>query len=175
MSTDNSLDISEMSLTEQAAYIVKTAEKFGVEQNFLFITTFKRYQVQINMLSKMEKSIQDEGLVVKKEYVKGRANVYSNPAVKDYNRTADSANGTLQKLLLIIRTLRADNPENTDDPLVRALNGMDGEGEDYDEADDIAELAEAQIAEDEELTTGAGSSKRGGDQRKASKKSTAKK
>lgn len=175
MSTDNSIDISEMSLTEQAQYIIKTAEKFGVEQNFLFITTFKRYQMQINILTKLERHIADGGLMVEKTYVKGKSNTYTNPAIKDYNRTADSANGTLQKLLLIIRTLRRDAAENADDPLVRLLNGEREEGDDYDddqeaidelEADNEARINE-EIASDQNLTAGAGTSKRGGDQRKA--------
>ena len=65
-------DISDMSLTDQAQYIVKTAEKFGIEQNFLFITTFKRYQTQINILSKLEQAMRDSGYFINKEYVKGR-------------------------------------------------------------------------------------------------------
>lgn len=161
------LDISEMSLTDQAQYIIKTAEKFGVEQNFLFITTFKRYQMQINILAKLERIIADGGLMVEKTYIKGKANTYTNPAVKDYNRTADSANGTLQKLLLIIRTLRRDAADNVDDPLVRLLNGEREEGDDFDDDQEAIDELEAEreaniqseIAQDEDLTTGGGKGK----------------
>ena len=44
-------------LSEQAQEILAIAEKHGVEQNFFFITTFKRYQVQINILTELEKKI----------------------------------------------------------------------------------------------------------------------
>ena len=99
-------DLGNMSLSDQAKAILKIARKHGVEQNFFFITTFKRYQVQITILNDLEKTIKNEGLVVAKEYVKGRKNVYSHPAIKDYNRTADAANKTVGTLLKIIQSMR---------------------------------------------------------------------
>ena len=39
-----------MSLNEQAKEIIKIAEEKGVQSNFFFVTTFKRYQVQLNIL-----------------------------------------------------------------------------------------------------------------------------
>lgn len=79
-----------LNLNEQAQEILKIAEKHGVEQNFFFITTFKRYQVQLKILNELEKVINDGGVLVTKQYVKGRENVYSHPAISDYNRTTDS-------------------------------------------------------------------------------------
>ncbi len=73
-----------MDLNQQAQEILKIAEKHGVEQNFFFITTFKRYQVLINILNDLEKSIKQDGTLVTKEYVKGRQNIYSHPAITAY-------------------------------------------------------------------------------------------
>ena len=56
-----------MTLNEQAAEILKIAEKSGVQSNFLFITTFKRYQVQLNILTELEKTIKEDGMLVTKE------------------------------------------------------------------------------------------------------------
>lgn len=111
-------------LNEQAQEILRIAEKHGVEQNFFFITTFKRYQVQINILNELEKKIQEDGTLVTKEYVKGRKNVYSHPAISDYNRTTDSANKTVTTLIKIIKTLRTgDGDDEDDDVLMRVLSG----------------------------------------------------
>lgn len=106
-------------LNEQAREILQLAEKHGVEQNFFFITTFKRYQVQLNILADLEKVINEQGTLVTKEYVKGRANVYSHPAINDYNRTTDSTNRTVSTLMKIITTLRNDAP---DSDLLKAFN-----------------------------------------------------
>lgn len=111
------------SLTEQAKEIIKMAEESGVQSNFFFVTTFKRYQVQLNILNDLEKTIEDEGLLVSKEYVKGRKNLYSNPAVAEYNRTTDSANKTVSTLMKILNNFNVSETQEDDDPLMRIING----------------------------------------------------
>ena len=116
--------MAKLSLAEQAQEILRIAEKHGVEQNFFFITTFKRYQVQIQIANDLEKKIKEDGVLVKKEYVKGRENVYSHPAIRDYNRTTDSANKTVATLIKIIMALRNGTDDNKeDDPLLKILRG----------------------------------------------------
>ncbi len=123
--------MAKMSLNEQAQEIIKIAEESGVQSNFFFITTFKRYQVQLNMLTELEKKMKDDGMLVTKEYVKGRKNLYSNPALKEYNATTDSANRTVATLMKIIKNYNVDDGETEveEDPLLKAINGSD----DYEE------------------------------------------
>lgn len=115
--------MSKIDLNKQAKEILEIAEKHGVEQNFFFLTTFKRYQVQIGILNDLEKTIREEGILVTKEYVKGRKNVYSHPAISDYNRTTDSANKTVVTLMKIITTLRDRQDNDEPDPLLEILSG----------------------------------------------------
>jgi hypothetical protein len=98
--------MAKIDLSEHANKILEAAQKSGVEQNFLFVTTFKRYQVQLKMLSELEREMANSGTMVTKEYVKGRKNVYSHPAVTAYNRTADSANRTASTLMKVITSLK---------------------------------------------------------------------
>jgi predicted transcriptional regulator len=111
-----------MDLNQQAKEILKIAEKHGVEQNFFFLTTFKRYQVQINILNDLERSIKEQGTLVTKEYVKGRANVYTHPAITEYNKTANGANQTVQTLMKIITTLRDEGSEDAEE-LIAFIRG----------------------------------------------------
>lgn len=94
-----------VNLNEKARELLELAQQANIEQNFFFLSTFKRYQVQLNILNQLEKEISESGVLVTKQYVKGRENVYTHPAVTDYNRTATSANQTVQTLLKIITTL----------------------------------------------------------------------
>lgn len=112
-------------LAKQAEEILRIAEKYGVEQNFLFLTTFKRYQMQLKVLSELGKKIEEDGTLVTKEYVKGRENVYSHPAVAEYNKTTDSANRTVATLIKIIKSMRdgESDYEDGEDPLLKALRG----------------------------------------------------
>lgn len=114
-----------MTLNEQAQKIIKIAEESGVQSNFFFITTFKRYQVQLNILTELERAMKEEGMLVSKEYVKGRKNLYSNPAVAEYNRTTDSANKTVATLIRIIRNFNVDEAAEEEDMLMKMINGSD--------------------------------------------------
>jgi predicted secreted Zn-dependent protease len=115
--------MNKLNLNEQAQEILKIAEKHGVESNFFFLTTFKRYQVQIKMLSDLEKTIYDEGMTVQKTYSRGEKNTYVHPAVSAYNKTADCANKTVSTLVRIITALRPQDSSNEPDPLLDYLNG----------------------------------------------------
>lgn len=97
--------MKKLSLQEQADKILAQAEERGVSSNFFFVTTFKRYQVQMKILLDLEGAINEYGATVTKEYVKGRQNLVANPAITEYNKTATAANGTVATLINIIKTL----------------------------------------------------------------------
>ena len=122
--------MAKLSLNDQAREILQIAEDSGVQSNFFFITTFKRYQGPLNILTELEKAIKDEGTLVSKEYVKGRKNIYSNPAIQDYNRTTDSANKTVATLMRILRNFGVDDDTSDEDPLMKIINGGDDDGSD---------------------------------------------
>jgi hypothetical protein len=116
--------MTKIDLNEQAKEILKIAEDSGVQSNFFFLTTFKRYQVQLKILTELEKSLKEDGMQVTKEYVKGRKNLYSNPAIQDYNRTTDSANKTVATLMRILRNFGVEDTSEQDaDPLMKIING----------------------------------------------------
>jgi len=102
-------DIKNMNLQEQAEAVLQKATEKGVSTNFFFVTTFKRYQVQMKILSELEKEINASGATVTKEYVKGRGNLYTNPAIGEYNKTATAANGTVSTLINIIEKMGSND------------------------------------------------------------------
>jgi len=110
-----------LSLQEQAEQVLARAEQKGVSTNFFFLTTFKRYQVQMKIMTDLEKEINELGATVKKEYVKGRTNVYTNPAITEYNKTATAANGTVATLMKIVTTF--EDKEDNSDELLDFLKG----------------------------------------------------
>ena len=97
--------VKNMSLQEQAEEILRRATEKGVSSNFFFVTTFKRYQVQLKILAQLENSIKEHGATVEKTYVKGRANLSTNPAITEYNKTSTAANSTVSTLIQIIDKL----------------------------------------------------------------------
>lgn len=110
-------------LREMEKEILAAAKTSGTQSNYFFITTFERYQTQLDVLDKLKKAIAEDSVLVTKEYVKGRGNVYTNPAVSEYNRTTDSANKTVSTLMKIIKGFGTDTTTTDGDPLLSALNG----------------------------------------------------
>ena len=110
-----------MDLKQQAGQILKEAESKGVQSNFFFVTTFQRYLVQIKILEELEQEIGEEGTTVSKEYVKGRKNLYTNPAINAYNKTTDSANKTVSTLMRVIKDF-GSKEETEEDPLLEIIN-----------------------------------------------------
>lgn len=110
-------------LKQQEKQIIKMAEQTGVQSNYFFVTTFKRYQVQLKILDDLEEVLNAEGTSVTKEYVKGRKNLYSNPAISAYNKTADSANKTVASLMRILKNFGGEDAIEVKDPLLEIIGG----------------------------------------------------
>lgn len=120
--------MAQMTLKEQADAIKRMAEESGLESNYFFITTFERYEVQLSILERLKESMDKDGMLVSKEYVKGRGNLYSSPAVTEFNRTTDSANKTVSTLMRILKNFGASSTDDKGgDPLLAMINGGDGD------------------------------------------------
>lgn len=117
--------MAKLTREQQAAEIKKIAEESGVQENFLFTTTFDRYQVQLRILDRLEKAVDEaESLTVEKVYRGKEKNLYSNPVFTEYNRTVDSTNKTVSTLMRIIKNFNVgDDGGEKEDPLMRILNG----------------------------------------------------
>ena len=125
--------MAKLTREETAAGIVRLAKEAGVEDNAIFKKTLERYLTQQDILDQLEQSMKEDGMLVEKEYVKNRKNIYSNPAVTEYTRVLDSSNKTAATLMRIIKNFSesaAIKAEKKDD-LMAAING----GEDYGEED----------------------------------------
>lgn len=81
---------------------LEVAKEVGVDQDYFFKTTLQRYKFLVQILQKLKKSINEEGVIVKKEYVKNRKNIYTHPAIAEYDKTSSAANNTAATLLNII-------------------------------------------------------------------------
>lgn len=101
-----------LNFEDMAEKLLSDAKEKGIADNYLFVTTFDRYKTQILIMQNLKQAIEEDGTTVTKEYVKGRQNVYTNPAITEYNKTATASNGTVTTLLNIIKSLPDKTPDN---------------------------------------------------------------
>ena len=114
-----------LQLKEMVKEIRQKAEEAGVDNLFLFETTLKRYETLVDTCGKLEKICNDTELMVTKEYVKGRGNVYVHPVIRAYNQTVSTANKTAETLMKMISALEVKaepEPDSEIDPLMEILN-----------------------------------------------------
>lgn len=112
-----------ISLNNQVAEILEKAQERGASSSYFFLTTFKRYQKQLETLEKLEKAIDELGPTITKEYVKGRENICINPAISEYNRTATAANNTVATLVKIVESFKDEGGrESLGDVMARLMS-----------------------------------------------------
>ena len=120
---------------EQENEIIKQAEAAGLQYNYFLVTTIDRYRTLRKISDKLKESLDTDGLLVEKEYVKGRKNLYSSPALADYTKICESMNRTAATAIKIIRNFSDEgNKKGQEDPLIKAINGR-GDYNDDDEAE----------------------------------------
>lgn len=115
---------NKMTLEEKATAILKRAEERGISTNYFFVTTFNRYQMQMHILDSLKEAIGQEGAMVEKEYVKGRKNLYTNPAIMEYNRTSTAANQTVITLIKIIEGFD-DEPSGSESKIGKFMRELE--------------------------------------------------
>ena len=87
-----------VNLKAQEREILQKAQEKGVENSYMFLTLFEEYRETQKHLKELKKSIKTDGTMVTKEYVKGRQNLYVNPAIAAYNSSVQTL-GKLAQLL----------------------------------------------------------------------------
>ena len=113
------------SLQDQANEILERAEQKGVETNFFFRQTFESYKTKLEMLAGLAKEIEGNGLMIRKEYVKGRPCLVANPAINEYNKTSNSANSDVTTMIRIIEAF-AETGEAESNPLADIMKLITG-------------------------------------------------
>lgn len=112
-----------LSLEEQAAEILRRAEQKGVETNFFFVNTFSAYITKLKILKELEREIEENGTMIKKEYVKGRPCLVANPAINEFSKTSNAANSDVSSMIRIIEAF-AESGQTEDNPLAAIFSNL---------------------------------------------------
>lgn len=96
--------------------LLKFGKNFGVEKAEDFKAAAMTYAEEVELIAKMRTQLEEDGMTVEKEYVKGRQNVCIHPLVQEIPKHVDCANRTLGILGDII-VKRGKTEPDTEDPL----------------------------------------------------------
>jgi len=105
--------------SKAAKKILEIAGEYGMTDDHLFRTTLERYEQLNKIMQKLQDVINQEDTLTEKEYVKGRKNIYTHPAIAEYTKTAATANQTAQTLVRIISAMRPNEANAAGEALLR--------------------------------------------------------
>ncbi len=93
--------------------IMQLAKDCNVENNPLFIQSVNNYATIQKAIEKIDIELSDDNsIIVTKEYVKSRENIYINPCIKELPKLIDAANKTTANMVNIIKTFGNCEPKN---------------------------------------------------------------
>ena len=75
--------------------LLKFGKIFEVDRDEDFKAAAMTYAEEAELIAKMRSQLEDDGMTVEKEYVKGRQNVCIHPLVQEIPKHVDCANRTL--------------------------------------------------------------------------------
>ncbi len=81
----------------------RMATQYGVQNNVFFLQSLKNYETIQKAIESIDSALTENEMMVTKEYVKGRENLYLNPAVKELPKLSDAANKTMATMISIIK------------------------------------------------------------------------
>ena len=96
--------------------LLKMAKSYGVDQNALFLAAAKQYDLQQRVIDLLREGIEEGDLTTQKTYLKGQANDYAAPLVKELPKHSDAANRTAGTILDIIVKLGQKKGDDDDNP-----------------------------------------------------------
>ena len=82
--------------------LLEMAKSYGVDKNALFLAAAKQYDLQQRVIDLLREGIEEGDLTTQKTYLKGQANDYAAPLVKELPKHSDAANRTAGTILDII-------------------------------------------------------------------------
>ena len=91
---------------QRIADFLADAEKLGISEDFLFVSTLERYATLVKIAERMQQEISESALTATKSYSAGTSNLYASPLLGEYNRTCASADRACALLSKLIETAR---------------------------------------------------------------------
>ena len=94
--------------------LLKFGRIFEVQNDEDFKAAAMTYAEEVELIARMRTQLEEDGVTVEKEYVKGRQNVCIHPLVQEIPKHVDCANRTLSIMGDIILKRGKKKPEEVD-------------------------------------------------------------
>ena len=95
--------------------LMELGRKYKVDHEEDFIVAVKTFVEEAKLIDRMRKQLNEDGMTVTKEYVKGRENIAAHPLIAEIPKHVDCANRLLQSMNAIIESRGQRLEQETDE------------------------------------------------------------
>ena len=78
--------------------LFSAVENLSIGDRMLFYELFEIFETHVGICKQLIKEIKGDGVIIEKEYVKGRPTIVAHPAITNYNASTKAMNTTASQL-----------------------------------------------------------------------------
>ena len=94
--------------------LIKFGKIFEVDKDEDYKAAAKTYAEEVDLIARMRTQLDEDGMIISKEYVKGRENLCPHPLIQEIPKHVDCANRTLGIMGNIIESRGKKKPDESD-------------------------------------------------------------
>lgn len=83
---------------ENRKKLFAAVENLSIGDRILFYELFEIFETHVGICKQLIKEIKGDGVIIEKEYVKGRPTIVAHPAITNYNASTKAMNTTASQL-----------------------------------------------------------------------------
>lgn len=83
---------------ENRKKLFSAVENLSIGDRMLFYELFEIFETHVGICKQLIKEIKGDGVIIEKEYVKGRPTIVAHPAITNYNASTKAMNTTASQL-----------------------------------------------------------------------------
>lgn len=102
------------SFKESKVKVFELAQGLSAGDRMLFEELFDVFETQVGICRELKEELKGDGVIIEKEYVKGRPTIVAHPAITNYNASSKALTSVVAQLSKLFDKLGEDNTKNND-------------------------------------------------------------
>lgn len=99
---------------ENRKKVFEAVQNLSAGDRMLFEELFDVFETHVGICRQLKEEMKDDGVIIEKEYVKGRPTIVAHPAISNYNASSKALTSTVAQLSRLFDKLGEANKDNLD-------------------------------------------------------------
>lgn len=100
---------------ENRGKLFEMVQGLSIGDRMLFDELFDVFETHVGICKQLKEEVKNDGVIIEKEYVKGRPTIVAHPAITNYNASSKALNSTASQLSKLFDKLGAGSGKEFND------------------------------------------------------------